>query len=486
MIAARLGFAVALVCASSCQEGEFVDFDGPESDCPAARARGDGTCCPAWTEADAGRCVLRAWSRAEESTGMPGAHGLSLGVDAGGRGLLAWTVASEGESTVVIAEEIAAGRLEPREPSPATSLGGAATMPTVATSRDDDRAAVVWTQDADAEGRIVASLRGAMGGWGDPYTGAALSWGGRARAPEVALGPGEELLVAWIQRIGADERVVVRRWQGDEEHASVIVSPPATVTGGPRLAVADNGDALVGWAQTAETAPAVVLASERTRGEGELTRPVIADALSVPSGLVTIGHGPVVAMDRRGGAALAWTQADATGHEALYLATRDGLGNWTAPQSSADAFSRPDTVVRSVSVAFGPSGELWVAWSETTGTGHRVAAAVRDAEGDWIEDGRDPAVLSPEGADAIQPVLAVGPSGEAVVAFAERGADGRRVVARRRHAGGTRWLDPEVLSDDAHGDASAPAVAIGPSGRTIAAWVQGRPHEGTVRIAWVD
>jgi hypothetical protein len=489
-MSARLrGSAFVLLAAIplACQEGEFVAYPEIGGECPAARAGSSGQCCPAWTEAEDTRCTLRAWERGTEDDafGPSGARDPVLSIDGAGRAVLAWEATGDEGHALVVAEETAIGHLGLREP--ASALAGEAVTPAVA-AHEDGRAAVVWRQHDGSESRIYASTRVDTGGWDDPTPSDARSWAGDADDPDVVFGPGSETIVAWSQWTGHDFRVVVSRDRGGEADAPVIVSPPLDFAGGPRLAVADNGDAIVTWTQTGGAGEPMVVASERTRQNGEWTRPGPSDVLSAPGAPTASLPDPdaVPAIDRRGGIAIAWTQASSTGAAPVYLATRDGLGEWTRPESVDDAFSGPGLVARAPRIAIGPSGEVWVAWTEDLGEQMRVVAAVRDAEGTWIEDGRDPAVLSAPGTDASEPALAVGPSGEAVVVFTQKSGEVRRIVARRRHAGGTRWLDPEELSDAAQGDASEPTVAIGPTGRTVAAWVQGPPLAGHVRIAWVD
>lgn len=482
-----LVLACAIAPALACQDGEFTAYPELDEECPAARLQDDGACCPAWAEAEGTRCTLRPWAMGsqDDAFGPVGARAPALAVDGGGRAVLAWAARGDAGSVLVVAEEIAEGHLGLRDP--AAGFAGEAMAPAVAADASG-RAAIVWRQLEDGEGRIHQSVRAATGGWRDPTAGDALSWAGDADAPRVVFGPGAETIAAWSQRTGGVVRIVVSRRQGDDVDLPVIVSPPLHAASAPAVAVAANGDAVVTWMQAGRTGAPTVLASERLRGGGEWTRPGPSDALSPPGAVVAslLESSPVAAIDRRGGIAIAWTQPDGTGAAPILLATRDGLGEWTAPESPADAFSDPQRVASGLRVAIGPAGQRWMAWSEDLGDVHRVVAAVQDTSAEWIEDGRAPAMLSALGADASEPALAVGPSGEVVVVFVETHGEVRRIVARRRHAEGTRWLDSEVLSDAASGDASDPTVAIGPSGRTVAAWVQGPPQAGQVRIAWVD
>lgn len=469
-----------------CEAGAFEDYPSLDPMCPPDRARFDAQCCPAWTIAEGGGCRLRPWQTGdpEDARGDPGARDPELAIDGADLAVVAWESATGTQSILWVAEETGDGHTDVRHP--AAALEGDAVTPAVA-AHPDGRAEVSWKQQAGSDGAIHRSSRATTGGWTDPTPRDALSWPGNAYEPRVAFGPGDETIFVWNQWTGHNFRVLVSRQLGDDLDPPVLVSPPVNFANAPQVAVAHNGDAVVTWYQAGDQ-DLMVFGSERTRQSGEWTRPGPTDVLSAP-GAPVASHpesNPIAAIDARGRIVIAWAQDNGAGATPLYIATRDGLGEWSTPHDLSDSFGRPDVVARGPRIATGPRGEMWLAWSEDVGDHHRVVAALRGADGEWVQDGRDPAVLSAEGADAIEPALAVGPDAEAVVVFSELQDGRRRIVARRRPIDGTRWLNPDVLSGDIPEDATEPAVAIGPGGRAIAVWVQGPPLAGRVRLAWVD
>ena len=258
-----------------------------------------------------------------------------------------------------------------------------------------------------------------------------------------------------------------------------MLSPPVANSNEPQIAVGPNGDALVVWYQAAvEDGELMVFASERHRVDGEFNRPG-ADAFLSPAG--ADARNPVPAVGARGHAAVVWTQGSGD-IVPIYLATRDGLRNWTLPAGLDRPFSAAHGQAAFARVVFGRDTDLFVVWSQDLGAGPQVWAAHRDGMGEWDEPGHAPTLLSTPEHRASYPSLASGPHGEAIVAWSECAA-GCRIAARRRNAGATGWSELDVLSPDDGNDAQHPVVAIAPTGRAVVAWEQGPSGDARIRFA---
>ena len=171
----------------------------------------------------------------------------------------------------------------------------------------------------------------------------------------------------------------------------IVISPPESV----RAAVLGNGGAIV--ALRRPSLLLVGLVDGGLKAAGNLL-PIARKAQVGATSVAAAAAGGVVVWSEKAGAEQSVVAAlvgfDGTGPRIDALET---LGRGTTP------------AVKEL-----PDGDLLVAWTETAPGGHRILAA-RFAP-DLAPRG-EPIVVSPEGADALQPALAVRPDGSALVAF---------------------------------------------------------------------
>lgn len=443
--------------------------------------------CPAWTHLAGDRCVLRAWVRpsASDGIGSPGARDLQVAMGPDGDVLLAWSwTAATGSGPVVLAEpvgddwsltEVHAGDGSGLEPAVAVSSQG--------------RALLAWKQQRpDGLGEIHVATRDAAGAWRWPD--APLSWSETAYEPRVAFAPDGEALVLWNQWTGAHFGVAMAvrpAARPDEPFVApadpeLLLSPPVNYANAPRLAVGDDGEVLVTWYQ-APVDDLMVYVSERRGADDAFARPA-ADGFVSPAGGPVDSHAqanPWPALHGSGAAAVAWTQQrSGAGDLPVYLATRDPDGTWHPPASLDDSLSRPGAYARCPQLAFAPDGTLMITWFETRGDD----TAVFVWRGGALDDAVEPLRLSAPGTEAVQPSLAIGPDGGAVVIWAEGEVGTWQVVARLYQPHTDTWLPTESLSSRGPGLAPAPQLALAPDdGRVLAAWAEGGVLDGRVLTA---
>ncbi len=486
---------LAVLAVLACGPDETCDEDDGPCVCVDARRLPNGTCCLGFTRPQQGVCVARHWRRPDraDAWGEPGVAEVAVGVDGEGHGIAAWVTGSMPEArTIAIAEEIDGTWVEQR---PAVVLEGSAAHPSIAAGPQRE-VSVAWHQavpdpiDATAPNDIgYLARRDRDGVWTYPSASAPLSLPPAGRDPHALATAWGETLVAWNQwtsRGGYGIALARRDAEGSlvrPADADDVLSPPIADSQDPRIAVAPNGDALLVWSQAAvDGGASMIYASERFRVHGAFSRPT-ADAFLSASGADAIA--PTAAMGDRGHAAVVWTQGT-DGATLVYLATRDSVGGWTRPRDLGDAFGPATGSASDPRVAFG-GVELHVVWTQDAGSGARIWAAHRDDEGEWDVPGHDPTLLSSPEREAIEPSLAAGPHGEVIAAWAERGDDGRlRIASRRRNAGADRWSELDVLSPTDGHDAVLPVVAIGVTGRALVAWRQGPPGRERVRFATME
>lgn len=449
-------------------------------ECPEERRHGTGECCPAWTVAEDGDCRVRGWvlPGAGSGVGEPGARWVSVAVSGLGEPVATWIETTGTTGRTVVAEASDAGfalRF------PGESLGGTAVQADVAAG-PDGAALVAWkSQYPGEEARVFVSERAPDGAWTDPAgEEQAFSFLPTAYEPRPIFFPNGDRMVVWNQwmstgyGVAVAERAPSGAWRLPSD-ADDVLSQHYLFSNAPTPAVNERGDALISWYQSGG-ASLYAWQSERFGYGGTFSRPGPDDYLSVPETPVD-SHpiaNPKPALSPDGHGAVAWTQENGKGSVLVYLATRTPEGAWTEPANVDDALSPRLGYARCAQVEFAPTSDLFVVWYQDTGGGNRVVAAHRAPDGEWVEPGREPTVLSSAGIEAIYPALAVGPEGGVIAAWSERREEGWVIAARRRGAEGTSWGPIEVLSPANAGTAAQPDVAIGGAGEVaIVGWTQG-------------
>ncbi len=460
--------------------------------CPESRVLFSGECCAPWAVADLDVCLVSEWSQPTpaDAIGPGGARDPEAVVGADGRTVLTWTEADETTTAVAFAEQDADGAFAVQYPG--VGLSGSGSLPSLAADTRG-RALLSWRQQLGEDSSVHYVERDTDGSW-SLQAPPQLSYGPIAYEPRSVYADDGETMVVYNQWTGEHFGVAVARRGGDQltgplfrpASGSDVLSPAVLFSNGPIPAVASNGDAIITWYQ-APDADLMVFVSERSGADGEFSRPE-ADAFISAPGAPVDSHGesnPAPAIDDRGAAAVAWTQENGAGHMPVYLATRDGWGRWTTPAGLDDTFSVPAGAARCTQTVFGGEGSLYITWyEEGPDMQLRVFAAHRAPDESWVEHGRDAVQLSAEGANGINPALAVGDEGQALIAYVE--SDGTRsdLMVRRRNPGRAQWLPAEVLSADLVGDASEPAVAWR-DGVFVVAWVHGELLDGQLYVARV-
>lgn len=493
MTHAGVGVGVARVLATlalaGCGQAEA-------STCPEVRTLYDGQCCAAWSVADLDVCVVSTWdtpAREEAIEFSVGARDPEIALDDDSRVVVTWVQPQDAGTRVLIAEQTDDETFVVR--SPGEALPGNGSSPSLTTDATG-RALLAWRQHEGDAGTVHYTERNADGNWDTNPEPAdvPLSFPPNAYEPRVAYGDDGETLIVYNQWTGTNFGVAIAsRAAGDDGpikgpgSGQDVVSPPVLFSNAPIPAVASNGDAIITWYQSPDT-DLMTFVSERFGVDGEFSTPAADAFISAPGGAVD-SHAeanPSPAIHDRGSAVVAWTQDNAQGHSPVYLASRDGWGEWTTPAGLDDSFSVPNGAARCVQTAFGGDGSLLVTWfEEDPSQRFSVHAAYRAPDGEWIDGPREAVQLSADGADGIHPAVAVGDEGQALVAFAERSGDRWDLVVRRRNPGGSAWIAPEVLSADLAGDASEPTVAYN-GNAFVVAWVHGPPLEGQLHVARVE
>jgi hypothetical protein len=476
------------------RRGDVLPWIGALSMIACAPVDDDTLECPAWTAAQGDRCVLRSWVLPDPGDALsePGAREVQVALGTNGEALVAWTDADPVDGRVFVAERDGASWSTMPMHVAVDDAGSVGLEPAIAIGPTGE-ALVAWKQQRD-DGAVFLAARSSAGAWTMPT--APVSWAQTAYEPRVAFGPDGEAFVLWNQWTGTNFGVALGlRAPGSEsfvlpDDADAILSAPVNYANAPRLAVGPGGEALIAWYQ-APVDDLMVYVSERRDGGAPFTR-ATADGFVSPGGATVDSHTEANAtpvLGDAGEAAVVWTQQRGEPWDiAVFAATRTTAGQWRRPSSLDDTISTPGAFARCPQAAF-VDGALVVTWYETRGDDTAV----------WIDhgDGAGPVRLSPDGVEAVHPVLGVDAAHGLVVVWVENDADSRdtwRVVARRRSTAAAgaadsdidaaRWLPPEVLSVPQAGLAPTPQLAVAPDdGAVLVAWAQGGVLDGRVYVA---
>lgn len=454
---------------------------------PAGQERG----CGAWEVARNGVCAKREWQlpQAEDGLGSGDVRGVSVAMGEDGTPLGGWVETIDAKGRMAVAEW---AEYEVSVHYPGAALGGSTVQGDIAVG-DGGEAVVAWKNQFSGEtARVFVSERG-PDGWTDPEAEEdAFSFLPTAYEPRPLFFPNGDRLLVWNQWMSTGYGVAVaQKKQGASwempANADDVLSVHYLFSNAPTPALNERGDVLISWYQSGG-ASLLAWKSERFGYDGELSTPGPGDYLSVPETPIdshpTANPKPALAPDGRG--AIVWTQENGKGSVLVYIATRTSDGAWTKPQNVDDTLSPRLGYARCPQVAFGPEGDLFVVWYQDTGSGNRVVAAHRDSQGQWIEPGREPTLLSSEGVEAVYPALAIGKKGAVLAVWSERREEGWVIAGRRRGSEGTAWGEIEVLSPPNGGTASLPDAAIGGENElAIAGWSQGNGKDSLAYFAVV-
>jgi len=247
------------------------------------------------------------------------------------------------------------------------------------------------------------------------------------------------------------------------------VSAPGEPALDPAAAADPQGDAVVVWVRTR---PRVVLRDARGGLTGSFGPPttVGSASLGIPGNPPSL---PEVAIDRHGDVLAVWTQGSRRTTcrvVAAFAPLGHGFGRPVAI-SAAPAFNPQ--------VAFDANGNAIVVWTYFTGRVDQAQSLLRSAHGSFgrVQD------LSSATADALQPDVALAPSGAAVAVWAFGNSHQDVIQVTHRAAGGA-FGTPQTVSSPAF-NAENPEIAIDPAGRAVATWDQGNAKSlGQIAVAF--
>ncbi len=323
---------------------------------------------------------------------------------------------------------------------------------------------LVWVQENGTNSVIEADWRPAGGAFGTPVT---LSSASRyASSPVVAMDPRGDATVAWVVHLSLAqpayyyESFVEAAWRpvgGVFTRAKTLSGENAEA---PVVAMDAKGDATVAWAWNNNGFYEIV--ASRLAG-GTFGEPTSVSGFSFADARM-----PAVAMDQQGDATLAWKVNRTETSEITYLlqmATQPAGASFGPPGGfSLDPYHP--------AVAMDSNGDTTVVWASYDAE-HKtsaIEASTRTASSGGFEA---PVILSGLSSDesetsAIQPQVAMDAAGDTTVAWAS--SEGMRITTRQ--AGGSFGKPLELLKGSLLAE-SSPVVAMDDRGDGTVVWVEG-------------
>jgi len=339
--------------------------------------------------------------------------------------------------------------------------------PRVAIDRNGD-AIVAWVGTAADGGSILqVAVRPAAGKFGGP---AQLSGNGPVRAPAVAIGPGGEAVVAWVENGGV--RAATRAPGGPFTSAVGLSSPggPTTPVDGPDLAVTGDGRAIAVWTGGVG-ARSAVRASVYTPGAG-WTAPITLSSTG------EVATEPAVAVNESGDTVVVWRRGSPIGPGTV----RAAIGTISRPASSganarpfftsASDLSRPGQDSTGPDVDVDETGAAVAVWTRVTAGGD--TGLIQTASAAPGAGFGPPRTISGKGANG--PRIGVDAVGGATAIWGvDRGRQPSGVQASLLGAGGA-WTAPHDLAPpdptDLLDEPGGARLAVDPAGDAVAAWAR--------------
>ncbi len=390
------------------------------------------------------------WSSPEEVS-IPGgsASWSKVGIDGVGNATAVWT-RSDGLQLLAQAAERPVGGSWGAPVDLSAPVGNAENV-TLAVDPAGD-VIVAWKQRLAGSEAIEAAYKPAGGSWGAPE---AVEFGSAVvETPAVAIDAAGDAVLIWRQGVGGNHviRATSKPASGSWQ-APVAISSSALNAEAPDVTMSASGTAAAVW-QSSSGATSVVESNELPLG-GSWTG---EEAISAPATVTEPPH--VVADPATGDFTAIWSRSS-TGLVAE-VASRPAAGGWNAPEQ----ISTPALEAHAPVVAVDSAGDAVAAWYRFDGSVGSVEGAVLAAGGAWAS----PVRISPVGAEAEAPQVAMSPAGAAQVVWSGWNESTHNYALRTTslRPNGT-WQVSNQLSLEGE-EAYGPHVALDDSGHSVVVW----------------
>ncbi len=388
-----------------------------------------------------------------------------------GEGLIAWRQTAPADSQLFRSQLRNGTWIDPSNLADNISPDGTdAEKPEVANGDNGD-AIIVWEQEDNNMDLQVFRSEYRNGTWSDPANlDDNISPDGQAaEAPQVAMNNMGEAIIVWSQSDGTTSQIFRSEYRNDSWTDPVDlmdnISPAGQNAFAPRVAMNEDGEAVIAWHQFDGTNIQIFRSEYRA---GSWTDPSgLNDSIS-PGGQDAII--PIVAMDNNGDAIIGWRQSDGANTQVFRSEHRNG--SWTDPSDLMDNNSPDGETVVNMRVAMGDNGEAVIVWSQFDGAINRIFRS-EYRNNAWTDPADLNDHISPDGSGASIPDVAMNNRGESIIVWQQTVLLNDQIFRSEYRDGA--WIDlselNEHISPGGQGSFNAD-VAIGDDGSAVIVWTQ--------------
>ncbi len=297
-----------------------------------------------------------------------------------------------------------------------TRLG--ADAPVVAMD-EDNNAIIAWIQKDDAEDNQVFKSEYRGGTWTHPtgLTNNISPNGQNAQEVRVAMDDEGRAVIVWKQFSGSYWYVYKAEYRSNAwsvpTSLSSRISPANQNCDSPRVAMDNQGNAIIVWVQSDGSHTQIFRAEYRNFA---WTLPSSLSANISPDGQPA--DYPEVAMDDNGNAIIAWAQLDGSKYRIFKSEYRNGA--WSDPADLTKGISPPQTHASSPVVAMDNDGSAVIVWMQNNDAALPQVFKSEYRNGSWthpadILDNISPKI--PNGTLAVDPKVAMDHRGNAIISW---------------------------------------------------------------------
>lgn len=252
--------------------------------------------------------------------------------------------------------------------------------------------------------------------------------GASSRDARVAMDNNGNAIIIWRQDndSGPNSMVFMSEYRGGNwthpasRSSGNYISPDGTNVSEHRVAMSDNGDAVITWVQPANPPLEQIFMSEYRNGSW--THPgglMIYISPDLPGGAKQAGWSRV-AMDDSGNTIIVWEQWEDTGNYHQIFKSEYRNGSWTHPANLVtDYISPADHDSGYPDVAMDNNGQAIIAWSQENTVGDYMIFKSEYRSGSWTDPADIDDYISTSGQDAWEPHVAMDPNGDAIIAWGQ-------------------------------------------------------------------
>lgn len=287
--------------------------------------------------------------------------------------------------------------------------------------------------------------------------------------PQVAMDNSGNTIIVWFQSDGVYNQIYMSEYRNGSwtspADLSDNISPDNQAVTQAKVAMDDNGNAVIVWRQQDGTHEQIFMSEYRN---GSWTHPTgLSDNIS-PDGQDVLN--PQLTMDNNGNTIIVWQQSDVNNEQIFMSEYRNG--SWSHPTGLSDNISLAGQEVFNPQVAMDNNGNATIVWYQSDGSNNQIfLSEYRNSS--WSHPASLSDNISPANEHAYDPQLAMDDNGNAVIVWYQSD-DIYRQIFKSEYRNDS-WTHPTSLNDYISPSAQyadSPQVAMDDNGNAVIVWRQ--------------